>query len=471
MRLKRFRAVNCFGFGRPVPLSLEGPTTIVYLLGRNSSGKTAMLRALASLDPAVKPSEQLRFRNFEPIDGEEPRLEAVFSLEDSSFSETSFLRAARRLFAERGCNLADEAIASDSRVKAAWRAVEEQYCGLIKAVNADSEVSVVRFAEGQFRVNSASSGDGDERLTALDKQLAPLRTGFEYQVRQGPSVQKRKLTLRLAASDLEALICHQLPPVMLFDERYPLIEELPDRLHVAELDEAKVNDVTDALLTHLGREDVERALQSNQPDTKEALRAAINNKLSALAKSVNHLRRAKGQDLLGVEAHFNQGGLQLTFTTHGGTSFHRHLSDDTKMLFAFQIYRAGSLAEGSILLFDEPNTGFHPSAEEALLDSLKAIGRMGNQVVVSTHSEHLIDLSQLPGVRVLSRDKERRLRVRNDYRHGRGTKADLLALQPVLDAIGASYVRPLVAAEQVLLVEGLTDLLYMRGIEKVLGIE
>lgn len=63
-------------------------------------------------------------------------------------------------------------------------------------------------------------------------------------------------------------------------------------------------------------------------------------------------------------------------------------------------------ASVAILLFDEPDNGFHATAQEELLRFLNALADDGKQVIVSTHSEHLIGLDHLTGVRRMVTDAQ-----------------------------------------------------------------
>ena len=98
MRLLKFRIYNCFGFGDTGWVNLQDARALIYVLGRNSSGKTAFLTALRSLAAGVVPRENERFANFNDS-GEEAFLQAQFSLEPSELSEAIVTNPARtRLF-------------------------------------------------------------------------------------------------------------------------------------------------------------------------------------------------------------------------------------------------------------------------------------------------------------------------------------------------------------------------------------
>src|SRR5262249_16651179 len=149
-----------------------------------------------------------------------------------------------------------------------------------------------------------------------------------------------------------------------------------------------------------------------------------------------------------------------------------------KLLLAYHLYTTLNNLCGKILLFDEPNNGFHATAQEQLLRFLQNLGKAGNLVLLSTHSEHLIDPDHLTSVRVMTADHDGYLHVHNRwYRkpednsqpEGSSQKGDFLALRPILDAIGLRYgANHLSIHNKVIVTEGVTDLLYLRTFHQLL---
>lgn len=83
MRLESLRIRNCFGFVDSGMIQLSEPGNLVYLLGRNSSGKTSVLRAISYLEHGRVPHEQPNFANYEATEGL-PHLYARFSVDPSA---------------------------------------------------------------------------------------------------------------------------------------------------------------------------------------------------------------------------------------------------------------------------------------------------------------------------------------------------------------------------------------------------
>ncbi len=130
-------------------------------------------------------------------------------------------------------------------------------------------------------------------------------------------------------------------------------------------------------------------------------------------------------DLLEITLH-DKNGIQITVRTDGKKSYYVHLSDNTKFLFAYYLYKETNNISGDILLFDEPSNGFHPTAQTFILNFLKQRAAEGNLVIVATHSEYLIDLDFLSGVRLMSTDANKNIVVKNHfYNQAKGVSANL----------------------------------------------
>lgn len=95
MKLTAFRIQECFGFRDSDWIDLEDPTNLIYVLGRNSSGKTSFLTALAHFAPRLKPSSYPNFANFDPS-STKPLLLAAYSIQPREFTLEAFINAFRR---------------------------------------------------------------------------------------------------------------------------------------------------------------------------------------------------------------------------------------------------------------------------------------------------------------------------------------------------------------------------------------
>jgi hypothetical protein len=69
MRLEAFQIIKCFGFIDSGEIDLSAPGNLVYFLGRNSSGKTSVLRAISHFEHGQVPAQHPNFENYERTEG------------------------------------------------------------------------------------------------------------------------------------------------------------------------------------------------------------------------------------------------------------------------------------------------------------------------------------------------------------------------------------------------------------------
>lgn len=228
------------------------------------------------------------------------------------------------------------------------------------------------------------------------------------------------------------------------------------------------NRLTTTLIDYLGKDKLERLLKGQHPRERREILKEFQEKINLLMEEVNKSREP-GTALLAIDVS-QVDGLQVTMMADDKLSFYRHLSDTTKLLFAYHLYTHTKNPSGHVLLFDEPNNGFHATAQELLLRFLRNLSANGNLVIISTHSEHLIDPDHLTGIRLMTVDKKGYLNVRNKWNAGTNGPGDFLALRPILDAIGLRYgMNRLTIRDKVIVTEGVTELMYLQASRQLLG--
>jgi hypothetical protein len=119
-----------------------------------------------------------------------------------------------------------------------------------------------------------------------------------------------------------------------------------------------------------------------------------------------------------------------------------------------------------ILLLDEPGLSLHARAQMDLLDTIEASLANGRQVLYSTHSPFMVKTNRLDRVRI-TEDQGPDLGsvVTNDA----GVVSDPDTLFPLQAALGYDVVQSLFIGKQNVLVEGVSDFIYVTMISDHLG--
>jgi energy-coupling factor transporter ATP-binding protein EcfA2 len=477
VRLQTFRIRYCFGFVDSGEVDLREPNNLVWILGRNSSGKSSMLSALEQLASGKRPDEHPRFANFDPPpDGRYGKLEAKFSVAVGELSIRPVIQRVLDSFAGVPVDI-DEVdgrftAPAQPEVDAVLVAVQDGYQALLSATEEAGEVRIVKDYDAEYFLFPAAD-DGDKLRDARLRSIKDALTqGGRGSAASRPTdqwvIDNTAYPFTLSFVDLEEAFYLQFPNVFLFNSRFTLSNDLPQVVTKTFLD-GEMNQVARAFVSVLNPDVVRRWLKTNNLHTRQRLLDEMQARVDELCDRVNRSqRRSEGEPPLLAVRLAAKDGLQVVLQTDGKQSFYEHLSDNTKFLFAYHLLAETEDLAGAVLLFDEPNAGFHPSAEGLVLEFLEGLADGGNLVVLTTHSQHMVDLDRLGAIRLMGRDDAGALRVSNGIYRPASPGGDILALQPVSEAIGLRYAEQLVVRDKVVVTEGYTDMLYLKGFKRIL---
>jgi energy-coupling factor transporter ATP-binding protein EcfA2 len=170
VRLQTFRIRYCFGFVDSCEIDFGSPNNIVWILGRNSSGKSSVLHALEQLAHGKRPDEHPRFANFDPPpDGRYGRLEAKFSVAVNELSIRPVVQRVLDAFSGVPVDI-DEVdgrftAPANPEVDAVLTAVQEGYQTLLSATEETGEIRIVKDHDGEyFLICMTSASDQLRRL-------------------------------------------------------------------------------------------------------------------------------------------------------------------------------------------------------------------------------------------------------------------------------------------------------------------
>lgn len=461
MKLISFQIKNCFGFRNSGVVELINANNLIYILGRNSSGKSSLLNAINYFEVGVTPSEKPNFHNFNKT-SETSELIAVFSFKKSQLSFDEFLKKVEEILSAN--LITPNAIDYDSKLQKFLDTVKSQYSILIEEIRLEGEVRIHKLGNGSYHFIQEDFKKYESRKAEIEKAIKDAKT---------PSgnfnISGTERSIGITFKTFEDILFFQFPKIYIFNNEYSLNDSLPEIItknwHKSD------NEFERRFVEYLGKDRLNRYLISEDPEEREPLLNDLRSNLEKLINEVNENRSTKEKtDLLEMRLDPFGEGIQITVKTDEKKSYYTHLSDNTKFLFAYHLYAQTASINNNVLLFDEPNNGFHPTAQKKLLRFLQDLGKKGNLVIVSTHSEYLIDPDYLASVRLMSSDENKNTFVKNHFYNQTGKRGDFLALQPVFDAIGYKYGSQLEIENKVIIMEGVTDLLYLRAFNQILNL-
>ncbi|MEQ1968903.1 AAA family ATPase [Xenorhabdus nematophila] len=136
-----------------------------------------------------------------------------------------------------------------------------------------------------------------------------------------------------------------------------------------------------------------------------------------------------------------------------------------KWFFSFYISfvadTKGGSAENAIILLDEPGLYLHAKSQTDLLDHLSE--DFTNQIIYTTHSPFLVPLKNISAVKTVSITEEKGTAVTND------PSGDSTTLFPLQAALGYDIAQSLFIGSHNLIVEGVTDFWYLSSISDYLN--
>ncbi len=512
---KRFRVLNYRNIDDSGWIPLERVTAFV---GRNEAGKTALLKALHKFNPATE----------EPYNPQREFPRDRFTAEFRGGGEWPVCRVEFDLSADFRKELNERLGGAGIPQKAVLTryydgSLEYEYDKELPEDSVDPGVLVEAldaFAGGARRLSPLEPHQESE-IQALRSQLAHWADGHKEAVGELQDLRSEKgvdllervrnesnTHSRPESADLvEALqqavdelrddakgvpLPQQLDqaveaelPVFIYFENYGILNSavyLPRFLEdLASQPEAPPVRTINAMFKHvglpakeisdLGREEVNEARVDSQPVTGEMIardqqRKELRNvKLNSASIDISR----KFSEWFGQRRH------KIRYQADG-PYFRIWISDDRRpdvdielesrskgfqWFFSFYLVFLVESGEGhkdAILLLDEPGLHLHPTAQQELMGFFETLSE-SNPLVYTTHSPFLIDGERIHRVRPVTEDDTGHSRISVD-----GWPKDRETIFPLQAAAGYAMVRGLFQHKKNVLVEGMSDYLYLHAL-------
>lgn len=488
---------------------------VTCLVGKNEAGKTAVLEALYRLRPVIASHNKFDVTHDYPrtdVEDYERLVEtgerkpatvvtAVYELSDEEVAAVEVHFGAgvlvdRFAILKRGYedttyfdinvdeNIAVQHLLSaaelpdDVRTNAAQASTLKDLLLTVEtaAVNQDSDHKAALASAGTLD-DAAEKAKATDAANKLQESASAKQLRSDMSTYLKPSFKKHVWNTYLE---------HKVPMFLYFDEYY----QMEGQVNIEKLKERQANgsltgsDRPMLGLIELARLDVDKLLAAKETQT---LLNRIEGASNYLSKQIlkywsqnKHilvrfdLRQALAEDPEGMRKGMNLWGF-VHDTKHLATTRLGTRSRGFVWFFSFLAWfsQQRKLDSPLILLLDEPGLFLHASAQDDLLRYIEQELKPHHQVIYTTHSPFMVDATQFSRVRIV-RDKS----MESDDelpRDQQGTKvfADVLeadqgSLFPLQGALGYDIAQTLFIGPNCLIVEGVSDLLYLSTMSSVL---
>lgn len=509
-RIQNFRNIDDSGW---VPIE-----RVTALVGRNESGKTAILKALHKFSPAT-PEPYVPQREF-PRDrytrdfkdgGDWPVCSVAFEITSEAASAIKQIVKGKTPPQEAICTrfydgsldiefdpeIPDEPVAPDSLIKAL-----KAFAGEARRLTAPAPEQ--EEATQKLRTEMATwASDWEQKLTQYEelrtsdgvKLLTALRNESERfaKPQSADMVEALQATIDPVLKEAQATspfdqafeVIEKYLPVFIYFENYGVLDSaiyLPRFIEdlARTPDESRIRTVN-AMFKHVGL----TAKDIEELGHEEALNARTKSQQvtpEMITKDQQH-KEARAIKLnsasLDISKRFNEWYGQRRHTIEylaDGDYFRIWVADDRRpgvrielesrskgfqWFFSFYLVFLVESEEGhkeAILLLDEPGLHLHPTAQQGLIAFFERLSEK-NQLVYTTHSPFLIDGEHIHRVRPVTEDDTGHSRITAD-----SWPSDRETIFPLQAAAGYAMVRGLFQHKDNVLVEGMSDYYYLHAL-------
>ena len=478
MKLKSFQVGEFRSIYDTGPIELEQTTCLV---GKNEAGKTAILQALYRLNPLV--SDEGSF----DVTDDYPRRnqgEYTYQVEEGKRSHATVVDANFEL-EEKDLSKLEPDFGPDI-IGPGQLKLEKGYSNQ-RVFELDVDLEKAR---KQF-VHKADVTETVRTQLEDTKNWVEIQTALYAADETGEITRLRKIVDHIASDGLShylynSLLKSGMPKFLYFDEYYQMKgrENIPALLKRQQEGKLEKSDHPLLGLMDLARLKIERVVESDRTaDVKNQLEGAGNHLTSRILKywSQNQhiklqfdVREGRPNDPAGMQSGMNIWG-DVYDQVHWATTELSSRSKGFLWFFSFLAwYESVKKSDKDlILLLDEPGLSLHGRAQEDLLRYMENELAPDHQIIYSTHSPFMVDPAHFERVRIVQ-DFSIDAKEPIEFEEG-GTKvltdvydATEDSLFPLQGALGYELHQTLFIGPNSLVVEGASDMLYLKDMSVLL---
>ncbi len=493
MQLKQFRIHNYRSISDS---GLIDVAQLMALLGRNESGKSNLLRALHSLNPAGgfqplnKNKDFPRHRRLEECTDDTLVVSTIWELSDADRREIADLWARAGSAATVTINrhygkkrtVRFGGVAAQEFDPKSIMAKVRKIAPAVKAQAAklDEEPrTALDAAADKFESAIAAESDAVAWATRAKPALAALRQALASADRElsetqdGHIVDLEELAETIAGDEEAQKRAHEWAvtktPIFMYLEEYPElnghqnIAEFLQREGQGQLSLADVNFEKMCKVAGLSPQELHQLLGQKEHETRNQL---ANRASAVITKEIRRLWKDRP-----LKVRFDTDAEHInTFISDPNATYDVEVnlnerSRGFQWFFSFYVTfaadTAGGAAEDAILLLDEPGLYLHAKSQRDLLTHLE--GDFSNQIIYTTHSPFMVPTHRLDSVRTVNIAEEAGTTVSND------PSGDSRTLFPLQAALGYDLAQSLFVGPNNLVVEGVTDYWALSSISEYLA--
>lgn len=453
---------------------------ITCLVGKNESGKTAILEAFYRLNPIIE--EQGEF----DVTSDYPRAEVEDYRHDIESGVKKHAIVVKANFSLEDTDLTKlEDELGEKVLKTNKLILSKGYENEVYIELDVDEKTAVKTLVGKHNLADVNKETVD-KCGRLKEVIEALRTDQEDEANKLSELVKKILERDLVLYIYEEFIEAMVPKFLYFDQYYQML----GHVNIEQLKKRKEeNKLLDSDRPMLGLIEMARLRleELSAPDRTEEL----TNKLEGAS---NHLTRKTlkyWSQNKNLEMRFDvrpgrprdpegmQSGMNLWASVynskHKATTLLARRSRGFVWFFSFLAWFSQEARKNKkiILLLDEPGLFLHAKAQEDLLKYMEEELKPSHQVIYTTHSPFMVDPDRFDRCRIIEDKSMETDEILPDELDGTKVSEDVLgvsedSLFPLQGALGYEICQTLFIGPNSLVVEGSSDLLYIQAISAIL---